>query len=97
MTVSMPDFMLQRMLTDAAEAGANAAMEKAGLLSPNVSMTEAYTKYGRRSVDRWIKEGRIKAKKLSPNATKRFLVRSELEVLDKSFNRPTHDLITTSH
>lgn len=97
MTVSMPDFVWARALRDAAEAGANCAMEKAGLLATHVSMTDAYKQHKRRNVDRWVKEGKIKPIRLSGNATKRFLVRAELEVLEKSFNRPVYNLITTSH
>ena len=97
MNVSMPEFVFARVLADAAEAGANAAMEKAGLLSPHMSLTEAKNKYGSRTIDRWIKEGRIKPIRLSENATKKFLLRSELEVLHKSFNRPVYNLITTSN
>ena len=50
---------LQALLTTAAELGAKTALRCAGLDKPQISKADAYRKYGRKSVDRWITEKHV--------------------------------------
>lgn len=93
MEISISKYLLARLLADAAEMGAKKALESTGELKSSVSMTDAYKMYSRRTVDRWIKEGRIKPFRNTPNSNKKFLSRSTLEALDK-VNVPALNLIT---
>lgn len=93
--VSMPQHILAKLLADAAELGATAAFTKAGILKPFLSKTEAYNIYGRRTIDRWLEEKRIKAIRMSHNSTKRYISRVELEAVHKSI-APVLSMITIS-
>lgn len=95
MEVTMPQNLLASLLADAAEMGANNALAKAGLLKPYMSKADAYRKYGTRTVQRWLKEGRIQLKKSSPGATKLMIERSQIEAVEKSTNKPVYNQITT--
>ncbi len=44
------------MLAVAAEVGANSALVNAGLKKAQISKAEAYRRYGRKKIDRWIKD-----------------------------------------
>lgn len=87
--IAMPRHMLSKMLIMAAEAGATAAMSKAGLQRSTICRQEANRLYGRKKVDRWILEGSIKKSK----ADKWELDRMELEVLHKTGSNPSLSLI----
>ncbi|MCY1518618.1 hypothetical protein D9M68_533400 [compost metagenome] len=91
----MPKDQLIMLLRDAAEMGAVNALSRAGILKPHMSIAEAKRMYGVRTVDRWIKEGKVKLRLSSPNATKRHIVRSEIEAVAKAVNRPIYSMITT--
>lgn len=91
--ITLPRDLLAKLLADAAEMGAKKALESTGAIKSKVSMTEAYSMYSRRTVDRWIKEGRIKPFRDTPNSIKRFLSRSVLDSLNKA-SLPVFGLIT---
>lgn len=84
--MTIEPFELQKMLTQAAEIGATAAMSKYGILKPYLSIAEAYRIYGRGNVDRWLKEKLIKRIN-DGEGTKIRLNRVELEIVAKTSNR----------
>lgn len=51
---------LVNLLSEAVAIGAKKVLVETLQLKPYVSKSEAYKKYGRRLVDRWLKEGLIK-------------------------------------
>ncbi len=53
------DYKLAQMLQGAAELGGIVALTEVGKLKPYLSKAEAYKKYGRGDVDRWIKSGAL--------------------------------------
>jgi len=54
------EFQLRQMLTTAAEMGAKNALREMGVDKTQISKAEAYRRYSRRRIDRWMKEGKIK-------------------------------------
>ena len=59
MTLTLDTYQLQVMLNAAAEMGAKKALVVAGLEKTQVSKAEAYRRYTRRRVDRWVKEHKV--------------------------------------
>lgn len=51
---------LVNLLSEAVAIGAKKVLVETLQLKPYISKSEAYKKYGRRLVDRWLKEGLIK-------------------------------------
>lgn len=51
--------VLVELITSAAEMGANNALRSAGLDKSQVSKAEAYRRYSRKRVDRWISDGLV--------------------------------------
>ena len=89
MEISMPQHMLAAMLLVAAESGATAALSKAGIQRSTICKQEACRLYGRKKVERWITEGRIKKTK----ADKWEIDRVEIELLHKTTATPSLTLI----
>lgn len=81
MKVSIELNQLQQMLNTASELGASRSLQKAGLDKSDISKNEAYRRYSRKRVDRWIEEGKIVPVKFG-SAIKLNL--AELEVLAKT-------------
>lgn len=69
------------MLREAADLGAKNALISVGLLKPYFSLNDAYKMYGRRSVDRFIKEGRLNPVKHGDKNSKVLINRLELQAL----------------
>jgi len=95
MEVTMPQYLLASLLKDAAEMGATNALTQAGLLKPFMSIAEAKRKYGARTLQRWIKEGKIKLRKESPASIKFKILRSEIDALEKASSKPIYNQITS--
>jgi len=53
------EFQLRQMLSSAANLGAKNALREMGVDKTQISKAEAYRRYSRRRIDRWIKEGKI--------------------------------------
>lgn len=53
------EFQLRQMLNSAAELGAKNALRDMGVDKTQISKAEAYRRYSRRRIDRWVKEGKI--------------------------------------
>jgi len=57
--VELHEFQLRQMLSTAAEMGAKNALREMGVDKTQISKAEAYRRYSRRRIDRWVKEGKI--------------------------------------
>lgn len=87
MTIELELFQLKGLLQDATELGATKALTATGALKPYMSKSEAYKMYGRRQVDRWLREGLIKKIKDGTDTSNIRLDRVELETCAKTSNR----------
>ena len=72
---------LFRMLTKAAEIGANQALEKCGNISLVISKQEAYAMFhnNRPAVDRAMRDGSLKTVKKGGKTSNVYIVRAEFE------------------
>ena len=71
------------------ERSVNRALMSAGVVKSHISKTEAYKRYGRCAVDRWIKEGWLSQQKDGDaNCICRISV-AELEETASRFNHPS--------
>lgn len=59
MVINLELFDLGKMLGDAAKLGAKQALIEAGLSKPFLSATKAHSIYGRKTIERWVREGLI--------------------------------------
>ena len=75
------------LLSEAAEAGANKALIESGALKPFISKNQADKSYGRRNVDRWIREGLVIAIKDGTNSSSVRIDRVKIDLVSKSSNR----------
>jgi hypothetical protein len=80
-------FELMNLLADATELGAKRALIGAGLETPFLSATKAYTLYGRKTVERWVRERLIVPQKDGQKNSGVRLDKMTLETLSKSSNR----------
>ncbi|TKC01221.1 helix-turn-helix domain-containing protein [Pedobacter cryotolerans] len=90
MELTMSQTMLQRLLQDAADLGAQRAMQSVGAIKPYLSKAEAYKMYGEYTVERWIKEGLITPRKDGTHSSKWRIDRIEIEAISKTSNRPSY-------
>lgn len=58
--ITMERLELLNLLSDAIAIGAKKAMIDTMAIKPYITKSEAYKMYGRRKVDRWLKEGLVK-------------------------------------
>jgi hypothetical protein len=87
MTVTLELFELRKLFADAAELGAKQLSIKAGLTSPVISASNAYEIYGRKTVERWVKDGLIERIKHGERNSSVNFDAMALEVLSKSSDR----------
>ena len=59
MKLELEECQLRQMIFTAAEQGAKHALVGAGIDKTEINKAEAYRRYSRRSVDGWIKTGKI--------------------------------------
>ena len=57
--VQLHEFQLRQMLSTAAELGAKNALRDMGVDKTQISKAEAYRRFSRRRIDRWVREGKI--------------------------------------
>lgn len=81
---------LSTLLQQAAELGAMKALEEAGCLKPYLNKSEAFKKYGRANVERWLKEQLITPRKDGNDSAAWRLDRLELDAVAKASNRHTY-------
>jgi hypothetical protein len=79
----MKSLELIGLFAAAAAAGANEVLATERMLPQTISKSEAYRRYGRTCVDRWIAEGLIK-----PDG--KTLSRTALEAISAASNRLTY-------
>lgn len=69
------------------EVGYRKCAAECGLLKPYISQKEAFDKYGRGTVERWIDEGLIVVVKDGPGSSKCRIKRDEIELVAATSNR----------
>jgi hypothetical protein len=77
---------LRRMLNDAAELAVQRYRIDAGKERGYISKSEAYRRYGRHTVDRWIREGLVKQSKDGVKNMSCRLPADQLEAAAKTSN-----------
>ncbi len=90
MEITMDFDQLQKLMVDCVELGTMKTLVEMNILKPFLSKREAYKKYGRGTVDRWIREGNLKAVKDGSTSSSIRLDRMKLEVLSKASTRHTY-------
>lgn len=86
-TVSMELLELKNLLADAVAIGGRRIQIETKQISRYISKNEAYESYGRRIVDRWLKEGLIKVSKDGDSSHKFRINRIEIESIAAASNR----------
>lgn len=79
--MNLEEFQLEQLLSTAAELGAKNALRQMGVDKTQISKAEAYRRYSRRRIDRWVRE--MKITPVKSNGSVLFNV-SELEVISQS-------------
>ena len=77
---------LQLLLKETAELGAITALTKIGRIKPYLNKAQAYKRYGRKNVERWLELGLIYPIKDGANSAACRFNRIELEVLSRAIN-----------
>lgn len=90
MRTTLEQYELIRILKGVAELCAEKVLMQTGQLKPYLTQTEAYKMYGRKTVEKWIKEKKITAYKSGDNNSKVLLERMELSLLVKSSELIVH-------
>lgn len=90
MKIPKTEIEFRNALIDAAELGAQKAMELAGITSATIRITEAYRQYGRRLVERWIREDLIHPVKDGNNTSAVRISRTEIASVAKMANREAY-------
>lgn len=86
-TITLERIELVNLLSEAAALGAKKVLVETLQLKPYISKSEAYKKYSRRLVERWLKEGLIKQIKDGDSNHSIRLDRLELESVASICNR----------
>ena len=86
----MTDIEYRRAMLDAAEIAAQKVLVSTGQLKPYMSLRQAYKLYGERNVERWRKEGLIKAVKDGDRNSKVRIDRLEIESVARTSNRASY-------
>lgn len=72
------------IIKHAIELGATTALIKAGKLKPYLKKSEAFKKFGRVTIEHWLRDGLVKPRKDGDHSAAWRLDRIELEILYKS-------------
>ena len=72
----------------AVSAGADKALAESGALPDTLIMAQAYHRFGRNNVERWIKEGLVQVTRF--NGAKKSIDRLKLEAVARASNRTTY-------
>lgn len=87
MKIPKTEIEFRNAMIDAAQIGAQKALELAGLTSPTIRLSEAYRQYGRGQVDRWIREKVINPIKDGDRNTAVRINRTEIATAAQMANR----------
>lgn len=69
--------------------GADKALTDSGALPETLTKSQAYHRFGRNNVERWMKEGLVHTTKYGPSS-KRTIDRLKLEAVARASNRTTY-------
>lgn len=83
-------YQLKNLMIDCVEIGYKKALVEMGEIKSFLTKSEAYKRYGRTTVDRWISERLIIPHKDGSKSAMVRLDRMRLEILAKSSNRHTY-------
>lgn len=86
---------LFRMLTKAAEIGADKALRKCGLTKPMITKKQAYELFNRPAVDRALKAGDLKTVKKGGKTSNVYILRTDFDewvLKDELLSRAIKDL-----
>lgn len=86
MNILLTDHQLGLLLRDAAEMGAKLALSKIGKIKPYLNKSEAFRRYGRKNIERWIDQGLITPRKDGNQSAAWRIDRIEVEAIRKSFD-----------
>jgi hypothetical protein len=86
MEIQINIYTLEKLLAEAAEMGAKAALSRIGKLRPYLKKAEAFRLYGRRNVEHWITEGLVTARKDGDHSASWRIERLEIEAVCKAKN-----------
>lgn len=86
--MKLTDFTL--ILKNAAQSGAQKAIDDACVSPDCLSKSEAYRLYGRATIDRWVQEGLIVLKSENGKILHKCIDRFKLEAIAHSSNRITY-------
>lgn len=74
----------------AVSVGADKALTDSGQLPEALTKAQAFRRYGRTNVERWLKEGLICTTKLGGSGSKKMIDRLKLEAVARASNRITY-------
>lgn len=86
-TITFTEKELSFIIKKSVKAGVNLALTELGMKKAYFSKAEAYRVYGRKLVDRWLREKLIKRVKDGTNTSNIRLSRIELEAVAMTSNR----------
>lgn len=81
---------LSSLLKTAVTAGADKVLATAVPKQPRLTKAQAYRRYGRYNVDRWLIEGLIEAASVNPSISKKTFDCAKLEAIAAASNRVTY-------
>ncbi len=80
MLITLDTYQLQQMLNTAAELGASNVLVELGLNKTKITKAEAYRRYTRRLIDKWVRECKVTPVKIEGTT---LLDVKELELVSK--------------
>jgi len=84
MDIQISTHQLKIIIQEAAEMGAVIALTKTGKLKPYLKKSEAFRRYGRANVEKWIAQGWITVRKDGDQSDPWRIDRIEVEAIAKS-------------
>jgi hypothetical protein len=85
MDLQISTHQLKLIIAEAAEMGAIMAMMKTGKVKPYMKKSEAFRKYGRANIEKWIEAGLITVRKDGNHSATWRIDRIEVEAINRSF------------
>lgn len=86
MNILLTDHQLGILLRDAAEMGAKLVLSRIGKIKPYLNKSEAFRRYGRKNIERWIDQGLITPRKDGNQSAAWRIDRIEVEAIQKSLD-----------
>jgi len=85
MDLQISTHQLKLIIAEAAEMGAVMALIKTGKVRPYMKKSEAFRKYGRANIEKWIEAGLITVRKDGNHSATWRIDRIEVEAITRSF------------